>query len=306
MKKLLSLLMVSLLVVMLAVPAFAEDEYILEGMYTFDLILDMPDKDIFFNGRFTSNGESFKSFRILSPHDRVEYAQTYYGEYYNTTNYWIADGYRDIVFDAPVVVDKVTYEWFMANTQVPMCDGSTCPATDLNADGICDDCGMTLSLRLVGYPSLPTVSGNNLNSVVLQREDGYFFMALTSDTAYSVSGSVGDNYLITVANEKEVDYVTYKCTDGKNWVHNSSGKAYSLSVGSPDATLLASTFDWTKDGEHFFPGPPTLAEVTEKALGEMTLTLGGTMMTLVVCGVGLIASLVVLSLFGKRSLIFRG
>ena len=60
------------------------------------------------------------------------------------------------------------------------------------------------------------------------------------------------------------------------------------------------------DGD-FFPYP--LAEqilaVTSGAMEETMPELGGTMTTLMVCGVGCLALLVVLKLFGKRSLIFR-
>lgn len=166
-----------------------------------------------------------------------------------------SSSYKTLDFgDTPQTVSEKFYTWITTNGKeiITKCDGSTCPATDLNADSICDDCGMTLSLRYTGYPPLPDVSGDNMHSVVIQREDGYLYMVLTSDTPYTVGGSVGDNFLITVANEQDVSFVAYKCTDGKNWVNSNSGEAYSLSVGAPSSTLLASTFDWYKDGTIFF------------------------------------------------------
>lgn len=193
-----------------------------------------------------------------------------------------------------------------------LCDGSTCPATDGDDDGICDECGLRLmrtSAPVVPstYPTLPVVEGKNLHYVVLHREYGYFFMVLTSDTPYTVGGTVGDDYLITVANEQEVSYVTYTCTDGENWVQQNSGKAYATTVGSASSTLLASTFDWYKDGTLFFLVPlwEKLDRVTQGQMMGLTAETVGTMKILALCGVGCLALLVVLKLFGKRSLIYR-
>lgn len=65
------------------------------------------------------------------------------------------------------------------------------------------------------------------------------------------------------------------------------------------------------EGNTNFPPPPPLAEViqgvTEETIKTETLpAVAGTMSILTLCGVGLMACLVVLSLFGKRSLISRG
>lgn len=170
MKKLLSLLMVTMLVVSLAVPAFAEEEYTLHGKYTFDLIvvpvngerynenIDLVSNGKQFTGIFTIwNGSNYK----IAYSDPTSPAGSL--GVYDTGRepmWFNGDGYRDVEFSEPVTVSKEFYDWFTANTHSwTPCDGSTCPATDLNADGVCDDCGSLLSLRLVGYPSLPTVSG---------------------------------------------------------------------------------------------------------------------------------------------------
>lgn len=68
--------------------------------------------------------------------------------------------------------------------------------------------------------------------------------------------------------------------------------------------VVHSTFDFVKnDGTVFFQQPPTelyqiIHKVTEEGL-ETRLTLAGTIRILVLCGVGLIALLMVLNLFGK-------
>ena len=64
------------------------------------------------------------------------------------------------------------------------------------------------------------------------------------------------------------------------------------------------------DGDqNFLVPPPPLAEIvakgSEEALKDLGITLGGTVKVLVLCGVGCLALLVALKLFGKRSLIFR-
>lgn len=81
-------------------------------------------------------------------------------------------------------------------------------------------------------------------------------------------------------------------------------KAANYSVSDEDGYVRVSP-----DTSGFFPHPlPPLAAViqgvTAETLNSQTVpALGGTMKVLVLCGVGLIASLVVLKLFGKRSLI---
>lgn len=77
--------------------------------------------------------------------------------------------------------------------------------------------------------------------------------------------------------------------------------------------IRASSFGVQYDGETITPGggdfftmplPEMIQGVTAETLNSQTVpALGGTMKVLVLCGVGLIASLVVLKLFGKRSLI---
>lgn len=78
-------------------------------------------------------------------------------------------------------------------------------------------------------------------------------------------------------------------------------------------TMRASSFGVEYGGETITPGggdfftiplPEVIQGVTAETLNSQTVpALGGTMKVLVLCGVGLIALLVVLKLFGKRSLI---
>lgn len=97
------------------------------------------------------------------------------------------------------------------------------------------------------------------------------------------------------------------------WV--TSGTGSNVSTIMYDVYVSSHDINTDNGGLHktgyldFFSAPPPLAEViqgvTEEAMTDSLPALGGTMTILAVCGVGCLALLVVLKLFGKRSLIFR-
>ena len=83
-------------------------------------------------------------------------------------------------------------------------------------------------------------------------------------------------------------------------------QTYSWGTSIQCKTILYSTDDvCDKDGNVVFPLTPPLKEVTEMALANFQTKTGGVMKILVVCGVGLIALLVGLNLFGKVFAIFQ-
>ena len=107
-------------------------------------------------------------------------------------------------------------------------------------------------------------------------------------------------------------YHRFTLVDGA-WVYNTSAALISGgSIGTVN-NIIVSSHDIKGNLYHEavtqhvrFRGalPLMILEVAGERL-KMTLPeMGGTMKTLVLCGVGLMASLVVLKLFGKRSLIF--
>ena len=114
--------------------------------------------------------------------------------------------------------------------------------------------------------------------------------------------------------ESAIRVVHFELSDG-SWALDtdislsagSNGTGYSLLNGTE---ILYSDLDvYDSDGNVFFQGAPTQAEILQEIVRtELTDNLNpkvvGAMTTLTVCGVGLIASLVVLNLFGKKSLIY--
>lgn len=193
------------------------------------------------------------------------------------------------------------------------CDGSSCPATDINVDGNCDDCGMMLSLRSLTYPAFPTVYGSNKHYALVKTKysgvDAYMYSVFISDATYDIRGETPDT-VYQIAVDGDADYIQYVTTDGQTWVEIQNSSVNYQSVGSgivSQTTVIASTFDWyNEEGERFFPLPlwAEMELVTQGEMVSLTAETVGTMKVLALCGVGLIALLVVLSLFGRRSLIF--
>lgn len=307
MKKICSLLLVATLVISLAVPAFAEEEvYTLHGNYTFYLILEpWPIIDgTHYKVNFKSNGVSYDGF-VLKYASQLGY-HTNGGTQvvYEADTYWKNDAFRDISFPSPVTVSKEFYEWFTANAKAPMCDGSTCPATDVNFDDVCDDCGLTLAYNLRQTPNSVELVVKHSDSLTLK----YVYTETLAGTAFN---AVYADDRVTVTFDNPVNHTQYKKV-GDDWeLYSTLPNQYGNHVISlsGDASISTSDLDvYNTDGTLFFRNP--LWMVVEKVTqGEMTNLLtetGGTMKTLLVCGVGCLALLVVLSLFGKRSLIFRG
>lgn len=146
-------------------------------------------------------------------------------------------------------------------------------------------------------------------AVVGRNDSGQIWLTMCTSAFKDVEGEV-------VANGA---YKTYMVGSNNTWVAQSTSNGDVFAGLSEN--LLYSTHDINVRGmvgnlsfpatPDFFNPPPPLSEViqgvTEETLQEKTLPeVNGTMNTLLLCGVGLIALLVVLKLFGKRSLIYRG
>lgn len=186
-----------------------------------------------------------------------------------------------------------------------VCDGSSCPATDANIDGSCDDCGMTL-MSLSRSPVAPDVTGSNKNYVMFYSGNVYKYTVYTSDESYTIRGEeYGARY--RTYTDPSVTVQRYESYDGINWEQTYTGKTANDYPGEIGYELISSTFDWyTEAGDRFFPVPlwEEVQTVTQGEMGILTSETAGTMRTLVVCGVGLMACLMALSLFGKRWLLF--
>lgn len=144
------------------------------------------------------------------------------------------------------------------------------------------------------------------NYIIDFQSNGSFDLDAVYDGDEIVTFSVSNN-------EYAVYYIlrTYSFNT-KRWDTNGTIQLYPeqpkrLAIDS----LLDSTITiYNEDGTIFFQPPPTkphqiLAEVTKEEMVKAQSNLVGTMRTLALCGVGLIALLMVLPLFGKVFRIFR-
>lgn len=192
----------------------------------------------------------------------------------------------------------------------PVCTGESCPATDVNHDGICDDCGMRL-MNLVRIPTPPVFEVDNKNTVMFYSGDTYYYTGFSSPSSYTIRGYVyGERMRATTSSS--VDVIRWVSHDGINWTIDYTGTAKDYYPGEQGWTLMSSTFNWYDSYENttdpFFP-VPLWAEVEKVTQGEipgMTANLTEVVTILTVLGVGCLALLILLKLFGKRSLIYRG
>jgi len=191
------------------------------------------------------------------------------------------------------------------------CDGSTCPATDVNTDNICDDCGMVFAvLRSYDAPDPYTAwtadRQANFPYVFIYKNEidaNVFIMASTRPY-------VQDGQIVIDTNSEHTSYLKYTQW-GNDW---RLVESYDDGTTITADTLVSSFNILDTDGNivynhdtDFFP-VPLWVEMDNLTQGEMVNkfnpTLVGMILTLTVCGVGCLALLVVLKLFGKRSLTY--
>lgn len=325
MKKFITLLMVVALIVAMSVPAFASTMSY-NGQVLPDIDTVWTDKETYpyafirySSGSVISLIVSMQPWYVNSSGTKAYTKTSTYYVYSLKDGVWnlIKSYYDNGALDISALVwtssdiyadSKLSEVYFEGTTpEVSACDGSACPATDANFDGFCDDCGMRL-MSLVRNPSPPAVTGSNINSVMFSTGEGWKYTVYTSDVAYTIRGEIyGTRYRANT--EPSVNVVTYESYDGINWNQTYSGKSASSYPGEVGYTLLSSTFTWYDEGgEPFFPVPlwKEMGALAQGEMGVMILETMETMKILMVCGIGCLALLTVLVLFGKRSLIFRG
>ena len=326
MKKLLPLLMAVMLIMAITIPANAA-WYTVEGTWRFNEQISRLSTEAPWPYEFVCDGVTYAGFQYLIEDEYNKNLAYYTGEdasgyhvnaylYDNVFldwNDWVSDKYRTITFTYPQEMSSGLYNWFTQNA-VQVCDGSTCPATDVNMDNVCDDCGMTFAVRRSyapdGWPSsLPDPPSMDylVYTVVKVGDDTWLYMVNDEVTATFNFQTKTLKYTLPANSTKTVQRYVMRSGDD-SWVYSSLG------------TLTADTFDDTfqfifttediydvSTGEVFFPEPLWLQVqgATQGGMTELTQKTVGTMKLLVLCGVGLLASLVVLRLFGKRSLIYR-
>lgn len=182
------------------------------------------------------------------------------------------------------------------------CDGSSCPATDPNHDNICDDCG--------------TVLHYNLRSTLLEYAKAKAEEWSSTWPYYSIVEVTGNENKLNVYMSnvpQKADEETGKIVTSANGLNR-----FSVETGSDGVHTASGNYgeiQWTgtlayanHDIENFLTAPLAviIQGVTGEAL-ELTLpSLRRTIHRILLCGIGCLALLIVLKLFGKRSLIFRG
>lgn len=226
---------------------------------------------------------------------------------------------RDLIFgDEPLTVSSNFYYWLTQNATYVSCDGSTCPAFDLNHDDICDDCGSVFVYSLrddtfynyngVYLPKLPNVNTELYPYYyIIYLEDTDYALLRFSTTPLSYQSS--NNSLIYSGDGVGLQY-QFK---DEVWTYVSEFNISSNQTASqPYTSVLWTNFDVVNDeGSVLIKGdsnfmPPLWSTILGVTQGEMTQTQGkvaGAMKILALCGVGCLTLLVVLKLFGKRSLI---
>lgn len=325
MKRFTTFLLAMLLVVALAVPAFAtQEEYTLSGFYRLNETLVMPgqnptDEWYYFDGftvSFYRYGNKFTASTINFNNAGNVYLEGPNSNDYGTLKSNIyANGHLTDVIDyniinfgnTPQVVDSALYYLIMLNaTPVTDCDGSECPATDIDHNNICDDCGapLTMSLRstLLDYAYVHLQNGQGLYS---------------SDDYWLITDNTEGGYTIYLSNEPFTYGISTAVLSSDGTIHSSSvitmesgqngGRGWrTLTPGTP--LPYGNPVESSHDINGFFPGAlwEEMEAVTQGAIVAEQIRLNRTMGILALCGVGLVALLMVLHLFGKRSLIFRG
>lgn len=177
----------------------------------------------------------------------------------------------------------------------PACDGSACPATDADHNNICDDCGAVLAynLRSTEYDYAVILAEG-------RQEYGYPFYAIFQE---------GERYVIHVSKNPMTspDGITLEA-EGMMYTKttaNSNG-SYSLTGWYNGYYAHTDSFVFGNHTIVNFPLVPPFLETMGEPIQEMGQEVVRTLATLTVCGIGCLALLIVLALFSKRSLIFRG
>lgn len=272
-----------------------------------------------FDFAFTVSGETSEiTFTGMKWNVSSDVSKTYMtyitesGTYVKAYSYgdgWV-ELYRSITVLEDTKVSSSQYEWFVSNftfvPEITECDGSACSVTDTDKDNICDNCGLVLSYNL--RSTLLDFAHSEITTAQSQWATGhdYWLIAENGNGSYNI-------YL-------SADIFTYDSETGKLYADGAiQGQTVVTmddgSFGSQGwSTQVVGSISFARSAvvesshEGFFPRPPLWEEILGVAEGEIqnqTLpNLGGTMMILVVCGISLVALLVLLVLLAKKLRIF--
>lgn len=167
--------------------------------------------------------------------------------------------------------------------------------------------------------NLPTFSGQHVKYLIgdFNNGTGTRLFAFYSSEPFEVDSYVNGNTIYCTFSENVTQTLYSWSASSNQWSPNATETKPAnamLTIGGMFANVRYSSFDIRSgfDSEEiFFQGAPTeeLYQMTLRVMTEelqnQSLTLVGTMRILTVCGVGLIALLIGLNLFGKVFRIFR-
>ena len=202
MKKIVTLIICVAVVLAMAVPAFAENTT--SWLHAYGSVMWNEDIDIDIVGTVyypvedaSSNGVPVYNVVVNGVGKTISYNSTIV---YRQDTGWVDDAYRILTFGLQgryIEAFQVVLDYF----GTILCDGSSCPATDVDNDGVCDDCGSVL-MRSVA-PSGPSVIYETYNGVRLPtistvwNDTGAYtaciiFKDKASDTYHLIYGSYYD------------------------------------------------------------------------------------------------------------------
>lgn len=233
---------------------------------------------------------------------------------------WKSGMYITIDFGyEPQSVSAGFYDWLTTNAVMQVCDGSSCPVTDADENGYCDDCGLYIMRSVApeapnNWPSAYPLPSTTYDShTIIKDVSGTTYLYMvdggTPTIKYLEPASTSGKYRLTFEFPGTYpDYMVfrYQLINGE-WAYDSVGTMSSFTFGDPITFVYTDTDVLDASGNVFFPLPlwAEMGQVTQGEMVGLAQTTDGTILILVLCGVGLMALLMVLSLFGKRSLIFR-
>lgn len=254
-------------------------------------------------------------------------------------NYESDTGYTQGFDNSTVIVTNTNIydtsgDLYMRVSPSYYCDGTSCPATDVNVDNICDDCGLPLTLSLRndtysfnGYP-MPRIieveSGSQYDlfdywgkiygpyNLVIVSRTGNFDSSLMYQVAPNVEIVNGN---VVTADDTEVILFKPAYSDGGTpyWKYTATDTWSSGSLLAPKDQILWSGDSISADsstdiieGDPNFMDPlwVTVEKVTQGEIPKMTESLVGSVTLLTACGIGLLTLLVALVMLRKKSVIF--
>ena len=350
MKRIFTVLSVFALLLTFAFTASAQERavYLLTGEWYFDatVLSYFPDEYLEEDGTywqepvaFTISGQSDSTY-IYIYYDKTDTAsgiQLWYVSgskwvlAYEEYRGWIDNSYRFITFKDTQTVNSQFYDWFLENAR-PLganprpdpepepeppttCDGSACPATDVNRDNVCDDCGLTFAV-LRDYPApdgwpadLPKPPAYYDTFTVFTEKDNTWLYMVDGDPYAFITLSDPKNNVYTLTftiagNYPQVNIQRYRLINGE-WAYDSATSLRTFYADVETFDVKYSTINVMKaDGTTFFPGPLWEVAIPEGLEGLKEIQ--KTMVSLALCGIGCIALLVLLILLKKRFWVFLG